>query len=129
MRLFVSVVRSMSTGSSAERRMYIFEPCETARGQSEQTSILEEWKRGREIAETENMNGTFLPEPSDSLPISGALVSILRPRFLLSFVLARGASSSVVRGIARRQLDELHAKRSTQNFLRLFKHGFERAPL
>jgi len=79
--------------------------------------------------ETKNMNGTFLPEPSDSLPISGALISILRPRFLLSFVLAHGASSSVVSGSARRQLDELHPKRPTQNFLRLFKHGFERAAL
>ena len=57
---------------------------------------MEEGQGGRK--ETKNMNGTFLPE-------SGALVSILRPRFLLSFVLARGASSSVVSGSARRQLD------------------------
>ena len=81
---------------------------------------MEEGQGGRK--ETKNMNGTFLPE-------GGALVSILRPRFLLSFVLSRGAYSSAVSGSARRQLDELHAKRPTQNFLRLFKHYFERAAL
>jgi len=88
---------------------------------------MEEGRRNRK--ETENMNGTFLPAPSDSLPISGALSSspFCVPDFsrVLSLPVAHPAVS---RGSAHRQLDEPHAKRPAQNFLRASSNTALNAP-
>jgi hypothetical protein len=81
----------------------------------------------------EKLNDTFLFEPGDSLPIARTFVAVLRSRLLLLRpVPARTTTSSgdsIVCGSARRELDELHAKRPAKNFLRLVEHGFEHAAL
>ena len=100
-------------------------PARRLNGQCEYDQINASTGEGKH---KENGNSTFLFESGNSLPIARAFVAVLRPRLpLLRPVPTRGTANRS--GSTRWQLDELHAKRLTEDLLRLVEHSFERAAL
>ena len=121
MRLFVAEARSMSTVSSVDPRIHVFEPRKTA------THIcISRYTSG---GEKRVKLRTFLFQTSDGLPFA-CVLAVLSSRFVLVLVLARGACArGFVCSSACRQLDELHAEGAAKDNMRLVHDGRERAAL